>query len=131
MAMIDIEYRHSTEPDCSKEIRRKNINEMKMYLSDIVAEMQMADLSAKFVDTEYDGPNTVVINGKSIDDILKGVKIVPLESEDHCDIGTISLVKVARPPMEWNSAIIEDIPETILKNAIAKVFADINKNRII
>ena len=30
----------------------------------------------------------------------------------------------------WKKEWVEDVPDTIMKNAIAKVFADENKNRI-
>lgn len=52
MAMIDIEYRHSAEPPELDIIRRKSNEEMKNYLMGLVADMLMADISAKYTDVE-------------------------------------------------------------------------------
>ena len=35
-----------------------------------------------------------------------------------------------RPTLDWNREYVEDVPDTIMKNAIAKVFADMNRNNI-
>ena len=35
-----------------------------------------------------------------------------------------------RPTLDWKREYVEDVPDTIMKNAIAKVFADCNKNKI-
>ena len=129
MAMIDIEYRHAAEPPANAgEIRRKTVKEMHDYLYDLVCNMQMEDVSSKLIDTESPDENMVYINGKPIHEILKGLNIKMLESDDSC--GSAPMVKFERPPTEWNTEIIEDIPDVIMKNAIAKVFADIYNNRI-
>jgi len=132
MAMIDIEYRHSAQPPHSvKDLRRTSIGDMHEYLNDLVVEMQMADISSKLIDKEAAGPNMVYINGKSVHDILEGLDIRMPDSEESCDNGNATIIKFGRPTLDWNKNIIEDIPDILMKNAIAKVFADINNNRII
>lgn len=128
MAMIDIEYRHSAEPGL-KEIRRTSIKQMSQYLTDLVCEMQMDDISSKFVETETDGRNMVYVNGKSVLDILDGLEIKLLNPDDAC--GSNPIVSFGRPPLEWNEECIEDIPDTLMKNAISKVFSEIYNNRIL
>ncbi|MGE0015182.1 MAG: hypothetical protein AB7S83_03220 [Candidatus Methanomethylophilaceae archaeon] len=130
MAMINIEYRHSAEPPEASIIRRKTVEEMKNYLMGLVAEMLVADISAQYVDTAYEGENTVVINGKDIHDILNGLQIRMLDSEDACDSGKPSLIKFERPVLDWKKEFIEDIPDVLMKNAISKAYADATKNRI-
>jgi hypothetical protein len=130
MAMINIEYRHSAEPPEASIIRRKTVEEMKNYLMGLVAEMLVADISAQYVDTAYEGENTVVINGKDIRDILNGLQIRMLDSEDACDSGKPSLIKFERPILDWKKEFIEDIPDVLMKNAISKAYADATKNRI-
>lgn len=129
MAMIDIEYRHSSEPG-NEEIRRTSIEEMSNYLIDLVCEMQMADISSKFIDNPSDEKNMVYINGKSIPDILNGLEIKMLDSEESCDHGKPSMIRFDRPTLDWNRDYIEDIPDVLMKNAISKIFCDINENRI-
>jgi len=131
MAMIDIEYRHSSEPPEEDGIRRQSIEEMSEYLRGLVCEMQMADISSKFVSTEGEGPNSVLVNGKRIQDILDGLEVKMLESEDSCDHGKASMVSFGRPTLEWNRNVIEDIPDVLVKNAISKAYADVLKNRIL
>ncbi len=130
MAMINIEYRHSAEPPETSIIRRKTVEEMKNYLMGLVAEMLLADISAQYVDTAYEGKNTVVINGKDIHDILNGLQIRMLDSEDACDSGRPSLIKFERPVLDWKKEFVEDIPDVLMKNAISKAYADATKDRI-
>lgn len=130
MAMIDIEYRHSSEPD-SEDIRRPSIEDMCQYLKDLVFEMQMADISSKMIDTESDGKNMVLINGKDVFKILEGLEIKMLDSDDSCDHGKVNIVRFDRPTLDWKKEYIEDIPDTLMKNAIAKIYADVTKNRIL
>lgn len=128
--MINIEYRHSAEPRETSIIRRKTVEEMKNYLMGLVAEMLLADISAQYVDTAYEGENTVVINGKDVHDILNGLQIRMLENEDACDSGRPSLIKFERPVLDWKKEFIEDIPDVLMKNAISKAYADATKDRI-
>ena len=131
MAMLDIEYRHSTEPKNTPDIRRASIDDMKDYLNDLVCEMQMADISSKLIDKESDGPNMVYVNGRSVPDILNGLDIKMPDAEETCDHGSITIIKFDRPTLDWHKDVIEDIPDILMKNAIAKVFADINDSRIL
>jgi len=131
MAMIDIEYRHSSEPPEDDGIRRQSVEEMSEYLRSLVFEMQMADISSKFISVEGEGPNTVLVNGKRIQDILEGLDIRMLDSEDSCDHGKANIVSFGRPTLDWNKNVIEDIPDVLVKNAISKAYADVLKNRIL
>ena len=131
MAMIDIEYRHSSEPPEDENIRRQSVSEMSEYLKGLVYEMQMADISAKFISIEGEGPNALIINGKRVQDILQGLEIKMLDSEDSCDHGKVSMVSFGRPVLDWNKDVIEDIPDVLVKNAISKTYADVVKNRIL
>ena len=129
--MIDIEYRHSSEPPEDENLRRWSVEEMSEYLKGLVFEMQMSDISSKFTSVEGEGPNEVFINGKRIQDILKGLEIKMLDAEDGCDHGKVSMVSFGRPTLEWRKDVIEDIPDVLVKNAISKTYADVLKNRIL
>ncbi|MDR1691003.1 MAG: hypothetical protein LBR42_04065 [Candidatus Methanoplasma sp.] len=131
MAMIDIEYRHSSEPPEDEDLRRWSVEEMSEYLRGLVYEMQMADISSKFISTEAEGPNMVFINGKKITDVLEGLEIKMLETEDSCDHGKVNMISMGRPTLEWKKDVIEDIPDVLVKNAISKAYADITKDRIL
>jgi hypothetical protein len=134
MAMIDIEYRFSGKPIDNKDIRRHSTSDMESYLRDIVFEMQSADISVKF-NTGFaveDENNMVYINGKSVHEILDGLNIViPEPDEDSCGCdGKKRIVKIERPQLDWDQRYIEDIPDVLMKNAIAKIYADMMSNRI-
>lgn len=128
--MIDIEYRHSSEPPKLDIIRRKSNEEMKNYIMGLVADMLMADISAKYTDVETEGKNSVFINGKDIHDILDGLEIRTLDLEDACGTGGPSFIKFERPNMDWEREYIEDIPDVLMKNAISKIYADSINDRI-
>ena len=130
MAMIDIEYRHSSEPPELDIIRRKSNEDMKNYLMELVADMLMSDISAKYTDVEIDGKNAVLINGKDVHDILVGLEIKTMDIEDACNIGRPALIKFERPAMDWKKEYIEDIPDVLMKNAISKIYADSLNERI-
>lgn len=131
MAMIDIEYRHTDADIDDPTIRRRSPAEMTAYIKDLIFEMQMGDISCKFVDTVVpEGPNTVLINGRTIPEIIEGLEIKLLEVEDSCDLGKGGKVVFGRPTLDWKKEHVEDVPDTIMKNAIAKVFADMNKSNI-
>lgn len=130
--MIDIEYRHSSEPPEDEGIRRQSIEEMEKYLRNLVYEMQMGEISSKFVSTEGSGKNMVYVNGKSIPEILEGLEIKMLEVEESCNPSKISMIDIGgRPTLEWNKDIIEDIPDVLVKNAVSKMYAEIMENRIL
>ena len=122
MAKIDIEYRHTTAPLGDPSIRRRTTAAMASYINDLVCEMQMEDISCKFVETIIEeGPTTVIINGRTIPEIIEGLQIKYLETEE-------GMVSFGRPVLDWKREYVEDVPDTIMKNAIAKVYADSNKN---
>lgn len=131
MTMIDIEYLHPAEDPSDPTIRRLTNAAMAQYIRDLIFEMQMADISCAFKETvSDDGTRDVRINGKTIPEIIDGLEIKMLESEDSCNLGSVSMIKFGRPTLDWKKEWVEDVPDTIMKNAIAKVFADENKNRI-
>lgn len=131
MTMIDIEYLHPAEDPSDPTIRRLTNAAMAQYIRDLIFEMQMVDISCAFKETvSEDGTRDVRINGRTIPDIIQGLEIKMLESEESCDLGAVSMIKFGRPTLDWKRDWIEDVPDTIMKNAIAKVFADENKNRI-
>lgn len=103
---------------------------MRSYLTDLVCDLQMADVSSKLIVTRHNGPNMVYINGVSVPDILKETQVKLGESDNSCDQNTTTIIKFARPTLDWKKDIIEDIPDILMKNAIAKVFADLEKNSI-
>ena len=131
MAMIDIEYRHSSEPPEDENLRRWSVEEMSEYLKGLVFKMQMSDISSKFVSVEAEGQNSLFINGKRVQDILDGLEIKMLETEESCDHGKANMISFGRPTLDWNKDVIEDIPDVLVKNAISKVYADVLKNRIL
>ena len=131
MAMIDIEYRHPDADPDDPTIRRRTNAVMSQYIRDPIFEMQMADISCAFKETvTEDGTRDVRINGRTIPEIIEGLQIKMLEEEDSCDLGSTRMVKFGRPTLDWKREWVEDVPDTIMKNAIAKVFADENRNRI-
>ena len=131
MARLDIEYRYSGRPT-SGEVRRATWEEMEKYLRDLVYEMQEADISSKYIGTKTENEDMLYINGKSVIDILRGLDIrTPMPDECECEYsGKVKPIVIPRPALEWNSQFIEDIPDILVKNAISKTYADINKNRI-
>ncbi len=134
MAMLDIVYRYSAEPPSDADIRRKSVKEMEDYIRSLVLEMQMADISAALkVEKADGGRNTVTINGRAVSQILDGLQIVMLDpTEDNCgcDGPAKNLIKIERSEMDWKEEIIEDISDTLMKNAIAKIYADMEAGRI-
>ena len=95
--------------------------------------MKGAGISSEYIDspTVRGEKNCILINGKKVQEIIKGLKIMMLEDDDHCDYGTSAkLITFERPPAEWNEDIAEDVPDVIMKNAISKVYADIRADKI-
>ena len=135
MAMLDIEYRHSGEPGF-KDSRRKTVKDMEDYVRSLVLEMQMADISAGFKTVTIDsGKNDITINGRTVESILEGLNIVPLEPDDEgCGCGTTDrkpLISIGRSDTDWNRDCIEDISDVLMKNAIAKVYSEMEAGRIL
>lgn len=128
--MLNIEYRHSEKVRLAPDIRRTSEG-MVRYLESLVKEMRSANISADFVDSvAVDGEsNRLLINGKDINEILDGLKIIPLDDDEHCDVTSPpKLVTFGRPTMDWNRRYIEDIPDVFVKNAISKTYSEITKN---
>lgn len=130
MAMINIEYMHPEEDPSDPTIRRRTNAVMAQYIRDLIFEMQMGDISCAFKETVTDGARDVRINGRAIPEIIDGLQIKMLEAEESCDLGSTTMIKFGRPTLDWKREWVEDVPDTIMKNAIAKVFADENKNQI-
>ena len=135
MAMLDIEYRYSAEPPSDLDIRRKYVKEMENYIRSLVLEMQMADISVGFKMIKKDDldRNTVLINGKTVNQILDGLQLVMLEpDEDSCGCNSPSkpITNIGRSELDWNDEHIEDISDVLMKNAIAKMYADMEADRI-
>jgi len=126
MAMMKIEYRHREKVKKTEDTRRGTEGMIK-YLSDLVAEMRSAKISAEFIESlAADGEaNTVLINGKDVKDILDGLKIIIPEEDDMCDDRTPKMVTFGRPTLQWNERFVEDIPDILMKNAISKVYSDL------
>ena len=133
MAMLDIEYRFSDRPLDAEKIRRKTTKDMEFYIRGLVFEMQSADISVKFsTGVPLEGErNMVYINGRTVPSILEGLDIkIPEPDEDSCGCSSPKIVSIGGPNLEWNTDYIEDIPDTLMKNAISKMYADMEKNRI-
>ena len=136
MAMIDIEYRYAkgSVPGGDfpgREIRRTTVKDMEEYLRNLVYEMQSADISAKYIGKETEDENQVYINGMKVNDILRGLDIKMLDpEEDTCGCSGPRPITIGRPMLEWDPRVIEDIPDVLMKNAISKVYCDLQKNRI-
>ena len=133
MAMLDIEYRFSDRPLDAVKIRRKTTKDMEFYIRGLVFEMQSADISVKFrtgVPAE-DERNMVYINGKSVPQILEGLDIkIPEPDEETCGCSSPKIVTIGGPNLGGNTEFIEDIPDILMKNAISKTYADMERNRI-
>ena len=133
MAMLDIEYRFSDKPLENKDIRRKTTKDMEFYIRGLVFEMQSADISVKFsTGVPLEGErNMVYINGRTVPQILDGLDIrIPEPDEESCGCSAPKIVSIGGPNLEWNEDYIEDIPDILMKNAISKMYADMEKNRI-
>jgi len=125
MAMIDIEYIHTEDDIEDITIRRPDTLRMKSYIQDLIYEMKAGDISCSFKETIIEkGKNEVLINGRTIPEIVEGLEIRHLDMEESCDHGKPSRVLFGRPTLDWKREYVEDVPDTIMKNAIAKVYAD-------
>lgn len=137
MAMLDIEYRFvkGQVPGGDlpgREIRRKSVEEMEQYLRGLVYEMEEADISARYIPKETENENQVYINGVKVNDVLKGIDEIKMldPDEETCGCNGPRPISIGRPMLDWDPRVIEDIPDVLMKNAISKVYCDIQKNRI-
>jgi len=127
MGKIVVEYRYRSSAERKG---RRNTSEMRYYLESLIDEMRTAGINAEYIDSVAvgDEPNSVRINGKDVSEILDGLEIRMLEDDD-CDPGMRTrLVRIERPATDWNRNDIEDIPDVLMKNAISKAYADMNRN---
>jgi hypothetical protein len=107
---------------------RRSSSEMKHYLMCLVDEMRSADIAAEYIESVVtDGISTVTINGIDVMKILDGLEIKMLDEEEDCGCSP-NMIKIERPFTDWNRNEIEDIPDVLMKNAISKAYADMNKN---
>ena len=128
MALVDIVYIHSAEPT-GKEIRRTSIKAMEEYIDHVDFEMKLAGVGTSFVSKHQDGAkNDVIVNGKTVAQILDGLEIrkPEVDSED----GPVKVIAIERAPDDWNTDVIEDIPDLLMKNALSKAFAEADSLRI-
>ncbi len=128
MALINIVYVHSKEPE-GTDLRRSSIASMVEYMERLVFEMKFAGVSTDFKSEHRDGAkNDVIVNGRTVAEILDGLQIVKpeLDSEGR----PASIVTFERAPDDWQEDIIEDIPDLLMKNALSKAYADADKLRI-
>jgi hypothetical protein len=127
MGKMVVEYRYRAS---GVRKGRRNTSEMRYYLEGLIDEMRTAGINAEYIDSVAvdDEPNSVLINGKDIVKILDGLEIRMLEDDD-CDPGMRTrLIRIERPATDWNRDDVEDIPDVLMKNAISKAYADLNRN---
>ena len=108
MALVNIVYVHSKEPE-GTDLRRSSIASMVEYLERLVFEMKFAGVSTDFKSEHRDGAkNDVIVNGRTVVEILDGLQIVKpeLDSEGR----PASIVTFERAPDDWQEDVIEDIP---------------------
>ncbi len=135
--MLDIEYRRKSVLDHPFEASRRDVYDFSEYLNTLVDQVRFSGINIKL--REIDIPegsedrNDVVINGRSVAEILEGLDLVLPGSKscgncsgacgtsDGCGGGE-------RDDLEWNEDIIEDIPDIIFKNAVSKALADSREN---
>ena len=128
MALVNIVYVHSKEPE-GTDLRRSSIASMVEYMERLVFEMKFAGVSTDFKSEHRDGAkNDVIVNGRTVAEILDGLQIVKpeLDSEGR----PASIVTFERAPDDWNTDVIEDIPDLLMKNALSKAFAEADSLRI-
>ena len=128
MGKIVIEYRYI--PSEKKGVRR-NSSEMRYYLEGLIDEMRSAGIDSEYIDSVAldDDANEVTINRVNVLKILDGLEIKKLDDED-CGCGdSPKMIKLERPDSDWKRDVVEDIPDVIMKNAVSKVYADMNRDR--
>ena len=128
MALVNIVYVHSKEPE-GTDLRRSSIASMVEYMERLVFEMKFAGVSTDFKSEHRDGAkNDVIVNGKTVAQILDGLEIrkPEVDSEDR----PVKVIAIERAPDDWNTDVIEDIPDLLMKNALSKAFAEADSLRI-
>ena len=128
MALVNIVYVHSKEPE-GTDLRRSSIASMVEYMERLVFEMKFAGVSTDFKSEHRDGAkNDVIVNGRTVAEILDGLQIVKPELDSEGI--PASIVTFERAPDDWQEDVIEDIPDLLMKNALSKAYADADKLRI-
>lgn len=130
--MLDLEYRKKSSLDHPYEESRRDVYDFSEYLNDLVKEVKFSGINIKLRETDLpDGSeekNALIINGRTVNEILNGLDLVLPGSKScgNCSgaCGTGSCGTEEREELDWNEAIVEDIPDIILKNAISKALAD-------
>jgi len=120
MVMLKITYMHCKEPDMPG-CRHGSIKEMEDYLEGLVCEMLLAEIDVKYETIEGDR-NEVFINGKTALEIITalGEDIRVPETDEEGP----AIITVERNQRDWNTAVIEDISDLLMKNALSKSFAE-------
>lgn len=134
--MLDLEYRKKSSLDYPYEESRRDVYDFSEYLNELVKEVRFSGINIKLREIELpDGSeerNTLIINGRTVYEILSGLDLVLPGSKScgNCSgaCGTGSCGTDEREELDWNEDIVEDIPEIILKNAISKALADSRPN---
>ena len=125
MGRIVIEYRYKA---FKEKTGRRNSSEMRYYLEGLIDEMRSAGIDVEYLDSvALEGVNSVNINNIDVMKILDGLEIRMLDKDD-CDHDAPVLIRLERPDSDWNRNDIEDIPDVMMKNAISKVYSDMNRN---
>ncbi|HIJ00949.1 MAG: hypothetical protein PWQ88_136 [Candidatus Methanomethylophilaceae archaeon] len=133
--MLDIEYRRKYKLDRPYAQSRRDVYDFSEYLNSLVREVKLAGISIHLRETEIsedsEEKNDVIINGRTVAEILDGLKLIIPATKDCSTCGGVcgtgSCGTGEREDLDWNHAIIEDIPDIILKNAISKALADSHK----
>ncbi len=131
MAWVNVEDIHSGDPvaPAGTTIRRTSVDSMVEYMERLVFEMKFAGVGTDFKSEHRDGvKNDVIINGRTVAEILDGLEI--RKPELDAEGRPASIVTFERAPDDWNQDIIEDIPDLLMKNALSKAFSDADKLRI-
>jgi len=130
MGKIVIEYRYKAY---GTKNGRRDTSEMRYYLEGLVCDMRSAGIDAEYLDSVAidNEADTVFVNGRDVLSILDGLEIKMLESDDCDPDMRPRMVLFERPVTDWDRNEIEDIPDVLMKNAVSKAYADMNRNGMI
>ncbi|MDD3398371.1 MAG: hypothetical protein PHW93_02080 [Candidatus Methanomethylophilaceae archaeon] len=127
---ITIEYRHKDGLDQPFSLSRRDVPGLTKELKVLVGQVRSVGIDMLFKETRIEGdePNTLLIGGRNVEDVLEGLDIVReggcSTCSANCSEPTCETSKEERDELDWNRRVLEDIPEVLLKNAISKVIAD-------
>ena len=125
-----IEYRHKVQYSGDERCEgcRRNEQEMMEDLTRLVKDVSdegiPLELKETILNDSAEEMNEVILDGRSIRDILKDITIVSSCSLEESSCGTDSCQTCATPNLDWIEEVIEDIPEHLLKMAISKMIMD-------